>query len=156
MRLSFLFVFGVWLLSCQEIKDCELESSTDYAILRYYEADSVSQNTKTVAFINVSEVDVSAYVISSIFDSDSTNDTVNAVALFTNPTDTLVKYLFETDSIIYDLTLDYKPHLRILYDECDPVYSYKLDTAYSTNFDSVVVRNNILDREVSTNIEVYF
>lgn len=156
MRLSVLFVFGVWLLGCHEIKDCGLESSTDYAIIRYYEADSSEQNPKTVAFINVSEVDISAYVISSIFDNDSTNDTVNAVALFTNPTDTLVKYLFETDSIIYNLTLDYKPHLRIYYDECEPVNSYKLDTAYSTNFDSVVVRNNILDRKVPTNIEVYF
>ncbi len=155
MKSGLLFVFGIWLmLSCQEIKDCDLESSTDYIILRYYEADSADKEPKTVAFSLVWEESNWPTVISTMTDTFE-DDTVSAVGLFINPNDTLVKYFFDTDSIQYDLTLDYKSHLRIYYDECDPVYSYMLDTAYSSNFDSVVVISNILDRDVSTNIEVY-
>lgn len=156
MKSGLLLVFGIWLmLSCQEIKDCSLESSTDYVIVRYYDADSVDKEVKTVVFSFVGEENNTFSYLSSTADTTD-NDTVSLNVLFVNPNDTLVNYIFETDSINYNLTLDYKPHLRIYYDECDPVYSYVLDTAYSSNFDSVVVINNILDRVVDTHIEVYF
>ncbi|MFY0605670.1 MAG: hypothetical protein JXR10_03085 [Cyclobacteriaceae bacterium] len=156
MKSGLLLVFGIWLmLSCQEIKDCGLESSTDYVIVKYYEADSVDKEVKTAAFTVVREENNSLFVVSTMADTLE-DDTVSLTGLFVNPNDTLVNYIFETDSINYNLTLDYKPHLRIYYDECDPVYSYVLDTAYSSNFDSVVLINNILDRAVDTHIEVYF
>ncbi|MFH6983921.1 hypothetical protein [Marinoscillum luteum] len=149
MRSGIVLMLGVWLvISCHEIKDCTLETSTDYAIVRFYRADTTVKTVKEVAFSKIYEP-VSGYYISSM------EDTVVAIGLFLNPADTRVTYLFETDSIDYELTMEYKPHLRIYYDECDPVYSFRLDTAYSPNFDSVDMVNNVLDKVVVTNLEIY-
>lgn len=157
MRKGLFIVIGVWLAiaSCQEIKDCELESSTEYAIVRFFEADSVEQEPKKkMAFSQVSEPN-SFYVISTIADTIK-DDTVQVMGLFLNPETTEVNYQFETDSITYELYMAYTPHLRIYYDECEPVSSFKLDSIYSPNFDSVVLVNRILDIGVQTNVEVYF
>ncbi|WP_421892229.1 hypothetical protein [Marinoscillum sp.] len=149
MRSGIVLMLGVWLaVSCQEIKDCTLETSTDYSIVRFYRADTTVRTVKEVAFGKI-------YIAGDPDNILSMNDTVVVTGLFLNPADTRVTYLFETDSIDYELTMEYKPHLRIYYDECDPVYSYKLDTAYSPNFDSVVMVNNVLDKVVSTNLEIY-
>ncbi|MEQ8583936.1 MAG: hypothetical protein RIC30_15830 [Marinoscillum sp.] len=155
MRSGIVLMLGVWLaVSCQEIKDCTLETSTDYSVVRFYRADTTVKTVKEVAFMRIYEPDVSNYNISTMEDNID-DDTIVVTGLFLNPADTRVTYLFETDSIDYELTMEYKPHLRIYYDECDPVYSYKLDTAYSPNFDSVAMVNNVLDKVVTTNLEIY-
>ena len=95
------------------------------------------------------------FYISSTQDTIN-DDTISVTGLFLNPVNESVTYIFETDSIDYDLTMEYTEHLRIYYDECDPVYSYKIDTAYSTTFDSVVIINPALDKIVPGNVEIYF
>lgn len=155
MRTGSALIVGIWLmLSCQEIKDCTLEPSTDYAVVRFYRGDTSVKTEKTVAFTRVYESEVSNYYISNMADTLE-DDTVNVIGLYLNPVDTLVTYLFETDTITYELTMTYTPHLRIYYDECDPVYSYKLDTAYSPNFDSVAIFSEILDKNIPSNVEIY-
>ncbi len=156
MRKGLVIVGGIWLAvaSCQEIKDCALQSSTEFAIIRFYEADSSDQTEKTVAFSLIDEP-TSNLVISTMADTDE-DDTITAVRLWLDAQASEVNYSFETDSITYELKILYEPHLRIYYDECDPVYSFKLDSVYSPNFDSVVISNRVLDRVVTTNVEVYF
>lgn len=156
MKSGIFVVLGIWLLlACQEIKDCSLESSTDYAIAGYYVADSAEQYPRVAKFNRVYEQNVTNYYISSITDTIA-DDSVQLVGLPVYDQAEVVTYIFETDSVTYDLEIRYKPHLRIYYDECDPVYSFRLDTVVSTTFDSVVVINPALDRAVSENIEIYF
>lgn len=151
-----LLITALWLgISCQEIKDCTLETSTDFAIARFYHVDSAEQQSKTVAFRSITEQDVTDFYLTSMSDTLD-DDTLNAIGLFINPQVEQVTYLFATDTINYELTLEYTPHLRIYYEECDPVYSFQLDTAYSTQFDSVVITNKFLDKIVPTNVEIYF
>ena len=158
MRKGLFIVIGVWLAiaSCQEIKDCELESSTEYAWVYFYEADSVEQYEKTVAFSLVQEESSEYYLFSTLDDDTVVYDTTTYMPLLLNGAAHKVKYLFDTDSIQYELTMLYTPHLRIYYDECEPVYSFKLDSVYSPDFDSVVLVNKNVDIAVGTNVEVYF
>ncbi|WP_258100256.1 hypothetical protein [Marinoscillum pacificum] len=158
MRKGLFIVIGVWLAiaSCQEIKDCELESSTEYAWVYFYEADSVEQYEKTVAFSLVQEESSEYYLFSTLDDDTVAYDTTTYMPLLLNGETHEVKYLFDTDSIQYELTMLYEPHLRIYYDECEPVYSFKLDSVYSPDFDSVVLVNRNVDIAVGTNVEVYF
>lgn len=147
MRKGFLYILGVWLVfSCQEIKDCELETSTDYVIARFYRADTSAQIDSIVFFQRIYELDNATY-----FGADSTD----AIGLPLNPQVEIVNYVIDIDTLGFDLTIEYKPHLRIYYDECSPVYSYKLDTAYSSTFDSVAIVSKNLDKYVNTNIEIY-
>ena len=158
MRKGLFIVIGVWLAiaSCQEIKDCELESSTEYAWVRFYEVDSVEQYEKKVSFSLVKEETSNFYFYSTLNDDTTDYDTTSFMPLYFNGDTHEVKYLFDTDSIQYELTMIYTPHLRIYYDECEPVYSFKLDSVYSPDFDSVVLVNKNVDIAVGTNVEVYF
>ncbi|RED98874.1 hypothetical protein [Marinoscillum furvescens] len=156
MKSGSFIVLGIWLLlACQEIKDCGLESSTDYAIAGYYVADSAEKTPRVAKFNKVYEVGVSNYYISNVEDTIA-DDSVQLVGLPVYDQAEQVTYIFETDSVDYELDILYKPHLRIYYDNCDPVFSFKLDTVLSTTFDSVVVVNPALDRVVPENIEIYF
>lgn len=144
------------MISCQEIKDCDLESSRDYAIIGFFEADSVEKENKTVAFSSIYSPDYNLYYISSVADTLD-DDTVSATGLYLYSEAEIITYAFNTDSINYELTIEYTPHLRIYYDECDPVYSYKIDTAYSNEFDSVAILYKPLDEyQTVQNLEVYF
>ncbi|MEQ8470137.1 MAG: hypothetical protein RIC35_03085 [Marinoscillum sp.] len=148
MRTGFVIVIGVWLLiSCQEIKDCDLESSRDSAIVRFYSIDTV-ENEREVA---ITQIDVFNFT-----DTSLRGDTISSIGLPLQSQTEQITYQFTMDTLEYLLTLEYTPHLRIYYDDCVPVYSYKLDTAYSEEFDSVVVVNKVLDLAVPTNLEVYF
>ncbi len=159
MRNGFILILGLWsVVSCQEIKDCELETSRDYAIVGFYESDSVEKEVKTVAFAKVYAPDYDDYYyISSTSDTTLTDDTISATGLYLYSEAETIDYLFETDSINYSLTIEYTPHLRIYYDECDPVYSYKIDTAYSNEFDSVaIIYRPLGEFQTTYNLEVYF
>ena len=158
MRTGFFLIIAIWAaISCQEIKDCELDSSRDYAIVGFYEADSADQYEKTVAFSKIHAPDYDFYAISTITDTTTSDDTISVTGLYLYSEEEIITYAFETDSIDYQLTIEYTPHLRIYYDECDPVYSYKIDTAYSDEFDSVAVIFKPLDDfQTEYNLEVYF
>lgn len=142
------------MVSCQEIKDCELQTRTDYAIVGFYQLVEGEKELDTLAFDLITEKNAGLYYLTSIADTVS-DDTLSVIGLPLNPADTVVTYVFETDSVNYELTMVYTPHLRIYYEECDPVYSYKLDTVYSSEFDSVAIYNRVMDKVVTSNVEVY-
>lgn len=148
MRTGLVIIIGVWILfSCQEIKDCELESSRDDVIVKFYDIDTVT---------NVREVTFDQIDVFNLTDTSLRNDTITSIGLPLQSQTRQITYMFTIDTLEYDLTMKYTPHLRIYYDECDPIYSYKLDTVYSNEFDSVVLVNKVLDYAVPTNVEIYF
>ena len=96
MRKGLFIVIGVWLAiaSCQEIKDCELESSTEYAWINFYEADSLEQYEKTVAFSVVTEESSNFYLYSTLDEDTSAYDTTTFMPLWLNSQSNEVHYLF--------------------------------------------------------------
>lgn len=152
--MRFIIVLFFWtLISCTESRYCELASETDYAIVRFYRADTIVKTSRSVAFRSITEAGNQFYLQSM---SDTINDdTLNAVALFVNPEVDQTSYIFVTDSITYELDLVYKKSLSIYDVECEPVYRYILDTLQSEQFDRVVLINPFLDLDINTNVEIY-
>lgn len=144
------------MISCNEIKDCELETSTDFAIVGFYRFIEDEKAFDTLVFDLIKEKNSDRFYISSTELDEIADDTISIVGLPLNPADTIVTYVFEREGVDHELTLVYTNHLRIYYDECDPVYSYKLDTAYGDQFDSVAIFNRVIDRAVASNVEIYF
>lgn len=147
-------VLVVWgLISCKEIKNCQLVEDTNYAIVRFYRADTLPKTVKEVAFLEILENDSTFYIHSMRDTLD--DDTLTATAVFINPADTLVRYRFLTDSMDFLLQLTYDRHLRIYDDDCDPVYSFRLKSASSDEFDSVAILNPTLNKNISNNVEIF-
>lgn len=155
MRIGLILIIGIWLMiSCQEIKECDLDTSTDYAIAGFYQFIDDEKEYDTILFDQITEKYSDLYYITSRADTTD-DDTLSLVPLYLDPSDTVVTYVFETRDVDYELTMVYTKHLRIYYDDCDPVYSYKLDTAYSDEFDSVAIYSRLVDKQVSVNVELY-
>lgn len=155
MNMRFWVVFLVWLLiSCNEIEDCVIASSQDYAIVQFFRSDTTIKTSKDVAFTGIFEQDSMFYLRSMSLDT-SKDDTLKIIALPVNPADSVVGYYFFTDSVEYLLRLRYRKQLEIFYDECDPSFSYELEQVYSPNFDSIVLVRTALDRENPVNVEIY-
>lgn len=149
------FVILVWLgISCNEVKDCDLVNSRQYAVVAFYRADTTVQTSKEVAFEIIFESEGKFYVTSMELDTLE-DDTLIAVGLPVNPATNEVNYSFETDSMTFELYLHYRKHLRIYYEECDPVYNFILDSIRGTGFDSVAVIENLLDIQNQINVEIY-
>ena len=55
-----MLIWFAW--SCQEIKDCELVTSTDFAIVGFFQSDTNAQVSKTVAFSIIREQSVDAFL----------------------------------------------------------------------------------------------
>lgn len=166
MRAGYILIVAVWAaIGCQEVKKCGLDSSRDYVLVGFYEPlqeDSENQEEpedpeqKTVAFSLIYSPEYQFHYISNVADTID-DDTVTAVGLPLPPDAGIITYAFDTDSVNYLLTIEYEPHLRIYYDECDPVFSYRIDTAYSDQFDSIaVVFRPLNDFQPDHNLKVFF
>lgn len=148
-------VLVIWLLiSCNEIKDCDLVNSREFAKVTFYRADTTVKTEKEVAFTEIAESG-GAFYITSMEQDTTDDDTLFTVDLPVNPAETVVEYRFETDTADFELWLRYRKHLRIYYEECDPVYNFILDSVRATGFDSVVLAAPLLDVQNPTNVEIY-
>lgn len=147
-------VLLAWMvISCNEIEDCKISSSQDYAVVRFVWADSIPKTIREVAFTGIFEED-SMFYIRSMQDTLD-DDTLTALVLPLNPADTEVSYYFFTDSVEYILNLSYSKKIEIFYQDCPPTFNYELDTAYSPNFDSVVVVGKPIESQIPVNVEIY-
>jgi len=152
MRRGSLLIVGIWLVfSCNEIKECDLDTSTDYAIVKFYRGDTTVQTAKTDTVQLIQAIADSIY---KFYQADTLVLSNLNLPLF--PESKQITYQLMLDSVNYDLTFYYTPHLRIYYSDCDPVYSYMLDSVFSSTFDSVAIKNKILNINVSSNVELYF
>lgn len=114
-------------------------------ILRFYDAETLA--AKKVGFR------VSANESATLFGLSS--DSL-AIGLSLDPEDTTALFLFDTDTIDHAIRVRYRTEISIFDPDCDPsVLFIGLDTLSST-FDSTAIIGTVTDRELTTNIEVYF
>lgn len=139
-------LFGLFILSCQDIENCGTDSNLDFMILRFF--DFETKASKKVGFLITAEGSPNAFVLSS----DST-----AVGLPLNPDDPTTTYFFASDTSMFELEISYdKVQVSIFDPECEPSYTFiGLDTVRYT-FDSLSIPGTITNIQLSTNVEVYF
>jgi len=65
-------------------------------------------------------------------------------------------FMFNTDTIDYDLEIGYKTKAFIENPDCGPIFLVRNITAQSVAFDSVAVRVTELSKNLAPHVEIYF
>lgn len=141
-----LLLIGIVGFSCQDIESCGTDDDLDVMIVRFFDLES--QQAKKVGFTIGSGNSIFG---EGFFSTDST-----AVVLPLNPEVNETSFFFITDTSSHSLTMSYNKKVSIFDPKCDPSLTFvKLDTVRQT-FDSTVVVGTVTNRQLTTNVEVYF
>ena len=146
MKKLIIILLGLAIISCQDIENCDTDDDQNFMVVRFYDLQSAS--SKKVGFTITAEN--SPYNFAPFTDS-------TAVGLPLNPDDTTTTFFFDSDTSHFELEISYDQKQVSIFDpKCDPSYTYiGLDTVRQT-FDSTVVVGTVTNRQLSTNVEVYF
>ena len=133
------------LLSCGDIDNCTSDSNTSFMIIRFF--DFETKAAKKVGFRVSTDESPDLFGLST----DSL-----AIGLPLDPLDTALVFLFDSDTNDYSLQIRYEPDVSIFDPDCDPSLFFSgLDTL-SSSFDSTAIIGVVTNRQLTTNIEVYF
>ncbi|WP_420576655.1 hypothetical protein [Ekhidna sp.] len=146
MKKLAIIIFGLAIISCQDIENCGTDDNLDFMILRFF--DYETQNAKKIGFTITAEN--SPYVFTPFEDS-------TGVGLPLNPDDPTTIFFFDSDTSHFEVEMSYeKVEISIFDPKCDPSYTFiGLDTVRYT-FDSLSIPGVVTNRQLSTNVEVYF
>ena len=145
MKKLAIILLGLIIISCQDIENCRTDDNLDYMILEFHDLES--QSTKKVGFVITALESPYRYALSD----DST-----FVALPLDPEDTVTTFLFDSDTSHFEVEMRYDPEFSIFDPACDPSITFlNLDTVRYT-FDSLSIPGTVTNRQISTNVEVYF
>lgn len=146
MKKLAIILFGLLILSCEEIENCGTNDELDFMVVRFY--DLQSEASKKIGFTITAEN--SPYSFSPFTDS-------TGVGLPLNPDDPTTTFFFDSDTSHFEMEISYDEKQVTIFDpKCDPSYTFiGLDTVRQT-FDSTVVVGTVTNRQISTNVEVYF
>lgn len=163
-----ILILGWLVISCNHIEDCTISSSQDYAVVRFFWADSTPKTPRPVGFDLMYESNEEFYlsVVEDTFrityqpypplnDTIRNDTTIMALILPFDPADTMVHYSFETDSMDFHVSMIFSKNFEIYYHDCPPAFNYELDSAYGVGFDSVALINPTIDSQIPVNIELY-
>lgn len=131
--------------ACNDIENCETDDALDFMIVRFY--NKVTKQPVKVGFaISASN---SPYQFVPFTDS-------TGVGLPLDPDQNEISFLFDSTTTQYELVMSYEVEASIFDPDCEPSLTYiKLDTVRQT-FDSTVVVGTVTNRQLSTNVEIYF
>lgn len=146
MKKFAIILLGLVIISCQDIENCDTNDDLDFMVVRFY--DRESESPKKVGFTITAEN--SPYSFTPFTDS-------TGVGLPLNPGDTTTIFFFDSDTSHFELEISYDELQVTIFDpKCDPSYTFiGLDTVRQT-FDSTVVVGTVTNRQISTNVEIYF
>ena len=144
MKYHSLIVF-LLVLACNDIKDCDLDENRNFAVVSFY--DKSDGTLRDTLYFNRVISPGYIYEIDSVFGS---------VALPLDPNGEIMEFELETDTLNYDLTVQYSTIVTIPSVECGP--SVKIEDLQwsSSAFDSVALVNPILNYDELINAEIYF
>ncbi|MEP0985915.1 hypothetical protein [Ekhidna sp.] len=146
MKKLVFILMGLSVLSCRDIENCDTDDNLDFMIVRFYDIESGS--SKKIGFEITAED--SPYTFTPFEDS-------TGVGLPLNPEDQTTTFFFDSDTSSFELEMSYEEVEVTIFDpKCDPSLTFLgLDTVRQT-FDSTVVVGNVTNRQISTNVEIYF
>ncbi len=114
-------------------------------ILRFFDLET--QTTKEVGFTITGS--------DTPFQFEPTTD-FSAIGLPLNPSASSTGFVFTSDTSNFELVISYDLELSIFDDACDPSFVFSnLDTV-SYTFDSLSIPGTITNRQLETNVEVFF
>ncbi|WP_436514407.1 hypothetical protein [Ekhidna sp. To15] len=146
MKKLTIILLGLAIISCQDIENCDTNDDLDFMVVRFYDIES--ESSKKVGFTITAEN--SPYSFTPFTDS-------TGVGLPLNPEDTTTTFFFDSDTSHFELEISYDELQVTIFDpQCDPSYTFiGIDTVRQT-FDSTVVVGTVTNRQISTNVEIYF
>ncbi|MEM6737450.1 MAG: DUF6452 family protein [Bacteroidota bacterium] len=140
--ISFICLF----ISCNDIENCDTNDEQDFMVLKFFDLES--KTSKSVGFVISSEDIIYS---NSVYKSDSTE-----AELPLNATTDQTSFLFTSDTSSFELIVSYEFQISIFDDDCDPsIFFGNLDTVRYT-FDSLSIPGRVTNRQIGTNVEVYF
>lgn len=153
-----LIILSVWIVAgCNDIENCDTNEDQDAMIVRFF--DFETKQPKNVGFEIVSDNPPVTFVIA--IESVVNGETViltetDVLVLPLNPDSNEITYTFNSDTSSHTLTMSYTPEITIFDPKCEPSLTFvNLDTVRQT-FDSTVVVGTVTNRQLSTNVEIYF
>ena len=148
MKKLAIILTGLMVFSCQDIENCGTDDNRDFMILRFYDRETTA--SKKVAF----QVSSGNIVYGEGFYSDDST----AIGLPLNPNSLETTFRFDSvgTSVSYELTIGYVTSLEIFDPKCDPSFYYSNLDTLSHTFDSLSIPGTITNRQISTNVEIYF
>ena len=147
MRKSTAFLLiAIMMMGCTDIEDCQVDPYRQTLLTLWSHDDVIAFDSITIAGFGRIGNDT---------------DTIATNVLYGLPMDfeqNTITYGFYTDSIDYELTLNYSKEIKIFDLSCDPSVRYHGLELISTNLDSaVLVLPELLDNLTNPeNIEIYF
>lgn len=145
MKKIAIILFGLIIIACEDIENCDTNDDRDFMIVRFYDLET--QSDKKVGFT----IGTGSINYEGIFSDDSTT-----IVLPLNPTDTTTSFFFISDTSNHQLVMRHDTQYSIFDPKCDPSITFlNLDTLQQT-FDSTVVVGDVTNRLVTTNVEIYF
>lgn len=131
--------------ACSDIENCDTNDEQDFMILRFFDLET--QTTKEVGFTITGS--------DTPFQFEPTTD-FSAIGLPLNPSASSTGFVFTSDTSNFELVISYDLELSIFDDACDPSFVFSnLDTV-SYTFDSLSIPGTITNRQLETNVEVFF
>jgi len=135
------------LISCNDIKDCQLKDDTSGVVIALFDLDTTSV-TERLDFTSITIENLERPLL-------NVETTLSAFALPVNKLDTTITYFFESDAGMDTMVLSYKSQYYIFFEECDPAQRFFDLKVISHTFDSTSVVNTELNNEIIRNVEVY-
>lgn len=132
--------------ACGDIDNCKANDASNFMVVRFF--DMETKGSKKIEFRITTEDSPYQFVPFS----DSTG-----VALPLNPDHAVTAFFMDSDISHHELVMRYENVEVSIFDpECDPSFTFMgLDTVRQT-FDSTVVVGAVTNRQLNTNVEVYF
>lgn len=147
-----LIVLSVWIVAgCNDIENCGTNDDQNIMRVRFF--DFETKQAKSVGFQVSSNDPLIAF---QVVDDDGIPTETTVWELPLNPENSEITYTFTSDTSSHQLTMSYDLEVSIFDPDCDPSIRFvNLDTVRQT-FDSTVVVGAVTNRQLSTNVEIYF
>lgn len=131
--------------ACNDIENCDANDELDFMVVRFFDKDT--EQAKKMGFTITSSN--SPYQFVPFEDS-------TGVGLPLEPDAESTIFSFVSDTSSHQLVMSYDVQASIFDPKCDPSFTFlNLDTLSQT-FDSTVVVGTVTNRQLSTNVEIYF
>jgi hypothetical protein len=152
MKKASFILLCVFLGSCNDIEDCQLDPYADFVGFKFTIID------EDLDFIVFDSVRLDGLGVFELDDSTSTlaDTIISNLYLPIDVTSNQSTFRFFTDSIDYFITLEYKKEAYIYELDCDAGIRYQNLRITDTNLDSAIIIIDQLNLRVPENIEIFF
>ena len=145
--ISFCIALSLIIVSCNDIKDCQLVDDTNFVVIALFDQDTTSQ-TESLDFTGITMEGLSIPILNS-------DTTLSVFALPINTLDSVATFYFESELGMDTMVVSYDNQYYIFFEECDPAQSFFNLEVISHTFDFVNVINSDLNDEIVRNIEIF-